>query len=322
MFSRREWLLGASSAALLRSATMSPIERMNHALRGEDVDRPPFSYHYHFLDAEKSGEEHAKTTLAFHDKFHTDLVKVMSDYPYPKPKGTWYELKVEQNPFPKQIRALEIMGATLKDKAYFVETIFNPWNVAEKLSSPSDVRGLKDSNPQKLLDALEVIAKSEANHARRAIQAGASGILIAIANAQGGAMAEADYQKFSEPFDRMILDAVKTAPINVLHLHTDEKWGDKLYASRFYHGWPASVLNYSLYTHIEVSDLRKRYPGVIMAGLDERKFRSLDREGLKQQWASAQKAAGKKFILAPGCSVPNDTTDAELQRLPKLLGAL
>src|SRR5579871_692166 len=107
MLSRRDWLMGVSAAAVLRGDSMSSIERVNHALRGEDVDRPPFSYHYHFLDEAKSGEEHAKTTLAFHDKFHTDLVKVMSDYPYPKSKGAWYELKVEQNPYPRQIRALE-----------------------------------------------------------------------------------------------------------------------------------------------------------------------------------------------------------------------
>ncbi len=40
--------------------------------------------------------------------------------------------------------------------------------------------------PQALLDALGVIAKSEANHAARALATGASGIFLAIANAQKG----------------------------------------------------------------------------------------------------------------------------------------
>ncbi|MBV8819352.1 MAG: hypothetical protein JO022_13420, partial [Acidobacteriaceae bacterium] len=184
-----------------------------------------------------------------------------------------------------------------------------------------DVVALKNDKPQKLLDALEVIAKSEANHAKRAIAAGASGIFLAIANAQDGVMSQADYAKLSEPFDRMILEAVRSAPINVLHLHSDEKYGDKLYVDRFYRGWPAAAINYSLYTHMQISDLRKRYSGVIMAGLDERKYRKLSSADLKQQSSSAREAAGKKFILAPGCSVPNDSTDEELLRLPKLLGA-
>ncbi len=37
--------------------------------------------------------------------------------------------------------------------------------------------------------------------------------------------------------------------------------------------------------------------------------------------AAAQQAAGAKFILAPGCSVPNDTADEELLRLVNVLGA-
>ena len=52
-----------------------------------------------------------------------------------------------------------------KGEAYFVETIFNPWNVAEKLSSPKEVMELKESNPKALHGALHAIAESEANHA-------------------------------------------------------------------------------------------------------------------------------------------------------------
>src|SRR5438874_323503 len=106
MLSRRQFLATSASAALLRGAVLSSKERVDRALRGEDVDRTPFSFWHHFLDEAKPPEDHARSTLAFHDKFHTDLVKVMSDYPYPKPSAEWFDVKVEQNPFPKQIRAL------------------------------------------------------------------------------------------------------------------------------------------------------------------------------------------------------------------------
>ena len=194
--------------------------------------------------------------------------------------------------------------------------------MAEKLSSKDEVAALMHHKPQTLLDALEVIANSEANHAKRAIAAGASGILLAIANAQVGVMSEPEYAKFSEPFDKIVLKAVRSAPLNVLHLHSDEKFGDKLYMDQFHTGWPAAAINYSLYTHIEMSDLRKRYSGVIMAGLNERTYRKLPAGELKQQWMRAKVAAGNKFILAPGCSVPNDSSDEELLRLPKLFGAV
>ena len=112
-----------------------------------------------------------------------------------------------------------------------------------------------------------------------------------------------------------------SAPWNVLHLHSDAKFGDKLYIDRFTQGWPAAAINSSLYTGIAISDLRKKYAGVIMAGLDERKYRTLSNGDLKRQWIAASRAAGNKFVLAPGCSVPNDSADEELSRLPKMFGA-
>ena len=241
----------------------------------------------------------------------------MSDFQYPKPSGAWHELNVLDNPYPAQIRALEIIRDGLGKDAYFVETIFNPWNVAEKLSSPKEVLELKQSKPQTLLDTLDVIARSEANHARRAIVAGASGIFLAIANAQPEFLSPEDYAKFSEKFDRMVLDAVRSAPLNILHLH-----GDHVYLDHFTKPWPAVGANYSVQgTGVSAAQFRKKYSGVLITGFDEKNYRQLDTAELKKQWHAAQEGAGKRFILAPGCSVPNDSTDAELSRLPTLLGA-
>jgi len=317
MVTRRNLLLGSAAAGILRGATLTSKERVDRALKGEDVDRTPFSFWHHFLDASKPGEEHARSTLEFHEKFHTDLVKVMSDYPYPKPRAEWYVLREEKNPFPQQIIALQKIRDGLAGQAYFVETMFNPWKVAENLSSADEVRKLQQAKPQALLDALEVIAKSEANHARRSIQAGAAGVFIAIANANDGYQTQADYAKFSEPFDKMVLEAVKGAPLNVLHLH-----GDKVYLDRFCQGWQASAINYSTHgTGVPIAAVRAKYSGVILGGLDEVNYRKLTRLDLKRQWVDARQAAGAKFILTPGCSVPNDSTDAELSQLPKLFGA-
>jgi len=317
MLSRRNLVLGATAAFTLRGATMTSKERVDRARKGVDVDRPPFSLWHHFLDESKPGEQHAQSTLQFHEKFHTDLVKVMSDYPYPKPKAEWYALREEKNPFPQQIRALEEIRDGLRGQAYFVETMFNPWKVAENLSSVADVRRLQGEKPQALLDALELIAKSEANHARRAVAAGAAGVFIAIANAQDGIMTQADYAKFSEPFDKLVLEAVRSAPLNILHLH-----GDKVYLDRFYKGWPASAINYSMHgTGVPIAKVREGYSGVILGGIDEVNYRKLTPADLKRQWTEAAQAAGKRFILTPGCSVPNDSSDEELSRLAKVLSA-
>jgi uroporphyrinogen decarboxylase len=321
MFSRRRFLFSAAStaAAAAAPAKMTPKERVDRTLRGQEVDRSPFTFWHHFGLQKFPGERHAKATLDFHRKFRTDLVKVMSDYPYPKPeKGNWYDLKVLGSPFPEQLEALGRIREGLGGAVYFLETIFNPWNQATKISSKEEVARLKRENPGALLEALQAIAESQANHARRAVAAGASGIFLAIDNAQEGILSRQEYAKFSEPFDKLILDAVSGAPLNTLHLH-----GDKVYLDHFTgRGWRASVINYSNFgTGVPIAEMRKQYSGVLMGGLDERNFRALDAARLKQQYEAARAAAGAKLILAPGCSVPDDSKDAELSRLPAVLGA-
>ncbi|MFB3826251.1 MAG: uroporphyrinogen decarboxylase family protein [Bryobacteraceae bacterium] len=290
---------------------MTSKERVDRALRGEDVDRPPFTLWHHFGLQKEPGERHARATLEFHRKFRTDLVKVMSDYPFPKPAGNWYDVKVQDNPYPQQLRALEVIREGLKGEAYFIETIFNPWNVAEKLSSKEEVQRLKRENPQALLEALQGIAESEAHHAKKALAAGASGVFLAVANAQEGILTREEYEKFSAPFDRLVLQAVSGAKLNVLHAH-----GDKVYLDLFYQGFGFTVFNYSAHTTgVPVADVRAGYAGVIMGGVDEVNYRKLSEGEIRSQAEAAGKAAGKKFILAPGCSVPDDSSDAELGRM-------
>jgi uroporphyrinogen decarboxylase len=292
-------------------AALSPRTRIDRALAGRDVDRPPISLWHHFGLEQEGPARHAQATLAFHRDYRTDLVKVMSDFPFPKPGGAWHEVRALDDPFPQQIQALTAIRDALQRSAHFVETIFNPWNVAEKLSSPAAVQQLRAEQPQRLVDALEAIARSEATHARRAMNAGASGVFLAIANAQPHVLSPDDYARFSEPFDRMILDAVKDAPLNVLHLH-----GDAVYLDRFVRGWPAAVINYSANgTKVGIDALRKTFDGVIAGGIDETQYRTLDVAALRRQAEAARAQAGARFILTPGCSVPDDSTPAELRKL-------
>jgi uroporphyrinogen decarboxylase len=323
----RRRFLGTSAVALagcgalvtprLGAAALSPRERVDRALAGRDVDRPPISLWHHFGLEKEGPARHAQATLAFHRQYATDLVKVMSDFPFPKPAGAWHEVKVQDAPFPRQIDALMAIRDGLQRSAHFVETIFNPWNVAEKLSSPAAVQALKAERPQQLLDALDAIARSEAAHARRAMNAGASGVFLAIANAQPQVLSREDYARFSAPFDRMVLDAVEDAPLNVLHLH-----GDAVYLDAFYRGWPAAVINYSAHgTAVAIETVRAAYSGVIAGGIDETQYRTIDAAALRTQADAARRQAGARFILTPGCSVPDESQPDELHKLHRLFDA-
>jgi uroporphyrinogen decarboxylase len=325
MMNRRNFILSAAATAgvavaqpvLGKVAGRRPLtrkERVDRALAGRDLDRPPFTHWHHF--GSQNPEEHAKATLEYHWKYKTDIVKVMSDYPYPKPEGNWYELKALDNPFPDQIRALELVRDGLHEDAYILETAFNPWQVAVKLSSKEEVVRLQQENPQRLLDALDALTQSHINHAKRAFAAGASGILFSIANANRTELSPADYAKFSAPFDKRFFAATGSAKLNFLHLHWENEYVDQFI------GFEAPVVNWSVQSSgVSVGTVRSKFSQTIATGIDERNYKDLSPAQIRDQWQSASNLAGRKFILTPGCSVPEDSTDEELSRLPQAVGA-
>jgi uroporphyrinogen decarboxylase len=289
-------------------------ERVDRALKGEEVDRPPFSFWHHF--GLKTPDAHARATLDFHRQYRTDIVKVMSDFPYPESAGKWYELKPVDDPFPEQIQALKLIRDGLNGHAYFIETVFNSWKVAEKLSSKEVVASLTKDNPQALLDALDAITQSQIKHVKRALDIGASGILLSVANANAAEMSLDNYRRFSSPFDKRLLEAASGSRLTFLHLHVEEP-----YLAEF-RDFDFPVINYSIkVSGIPVSRVRKMYSSVIAGGIDEVDYKKLTMADMQREIKEAIVAAGPKFILTPGCSVPNDSTHAELMRLPEALGA-
>jgi hypothetical protein len=71
---------------------------------------------------------------------------------------------------------------------------------------------------------------------------------------------------------------------------------------------------------ISIADIRAKFPQTILGGVDEIDFQKLTTAQMRHQWTEARQQAGAKYIAAPGCSVPDASTSAELQRLPRSLG--
>ena len=117
MMDRRDFLRSAAAVAGATVAQPLLARRGAHAADAQGTRGPragrkrcgPGSVYALAPHGAADGRGHAKATLDYHWKFKTDIVKVMSDFAYPKPAGNWYELKALENPFPEQIRALELI---------------------------------------------------------------------------------------------------------------------------------------------------------------------------------------------------------------------
>jgi uroporphyrinogen decarboxylase len=219
-----------------------------------------------------------------------------------------------KNPFPEQIKALRLINKELRGQALFVETVFQSWNVAEKLSSKKDLTQLKE-NPKLFKKVLRAISESQANHARLALDAGAAGIFLAVSAADQFVTDPQEYVKLGRESDLIILDAVKEKGVmNILHVHGKKPHFDTLLT------YPVQVMNYSVHgTGIGLTDARRRFTGTLMGGLNEETIASQSTEELAGDLQAAILAMQKRrFILSPGCSVPNDISPEVLLRLQEL----
>jgi uroporphyrinogen decarboxylase len=337
LLSRRQFLFTMASvtatvtvpSAFSAPASLTHKERVDRALSGRDLDRPPFSmwHHYKRPTARLEAEDH----LEFHRRYRTDFVKVMNDFDYPRSTtGKWYELKPQQNPYPEQLHTLELVRDGLNGDAYFIDTLYGPYMTAMLLVAAEPqfankqtgedrtevinyIHEFQKENPAAWENAMEAITQSTIHHIRRSREIGSSGTLVSIFNAESRFGSVADYERYSRPYDKRVLAALADTRLTVLHLHTLEK----PYMEQF-RDFAAPVINYSVKTSgIPIADMRKVYSQPIAGGVDEVDFDKLTTEQIREQWHLAREQAGSKYIITPGCSVPDASTDAELARMPQ-----
>ncbi|KAA6456701.1 hypothetical protein DYQ86_24900 [Acidobacteria bacterium AB60] len=344
MINRRKFLAAAGRTAGLviakpiwgtapKVAQLTHKERVDRALRGEDVDHPPFTFYHHYKRPTPQLE--AEDHLEFHRTYKTDIVKVMNDFDYPKSTtGKWYELKPLVTPFPDQLTTLKLVRDGLGGDAYFIDTIYGPYMTAMILfqSQPQfsgktdsdelqaevirEIRSFQQTHPEEWHTALNAITESTLNHIRQIQEIGASGALVSVFNSESRFGTVEEYRRYSRAYHRRVVDALRETKLTFLHLH----YLDRAFLPEFA-DFPAPVLQYSVKTSgIPITEFRHHYSQTFAGGVDEIDYQKLTPPDIRRQWTAARAEAGSKYIAAPGCSVPNSSTAEELERFPHSLG--
>ena len=301
---------------------MDKIERVTNALRGEEVDRPPFSFWYHFGLQHMPGEKHAEAELDFYRAYDLDFLKVMSDYPYPLPDGLdaltngedlrrLEPLAPDDKAWNQQLSALSIINEAIGKEALFIETIFSTWTTARRLSRTGVIPELRQRDPEGVLAAFEAISESLAGYSRAAVARGAAGIFLSLGGATDEVMDVGDYEIWGRPFDLKILAAVREAPFNVLHIHGNKIHFDSLL------DYPVSALNWSHFaTTPSLREGKERSGKTVMGGIDEARASHVSgKEIAEQAYESIGEVGTRGLIVTPGCSVPTDMREHSLRQI-------
>jgi uroporphyrinogen decarboxylase len=295
---------------------MTRTERVNAAVNGAEVDRVPVCFWHHF-QPEGSGRAMAEATLRFFDEeFDLDIAKVMPDIPYPFPRKSiasvddWRLFEpidpVRSRYFRERAEAVAVLRDALGFETPVIMTVFSP--LAEAMYAARDREQFMvhlQEHPIVLHETLATIAENLSNHIQDVINAGADGVFFAIQGCTRSLMTEQQYREFGRPYDLMALRGAAYGWLNILHVHGDK---DLMFDQVL--DYPVQVLSWSdRLAGPSLREARVKTNKCLMGGWHE--FGALSNGPEEQIAAEARDAiaqtGGRKFILANGCSVPDET---------------
>lgn len=293
---------------------MNKQERILAAISGSKVDVIPYSIWYHFGTQFLPGEKAAEVVVAFYERYDPDFLKVMNDYSYPLPQGLdrirniadWNRLKPikpNEGGFYEQLKLLTVIANRLKGEAFFVDTIFDPFYLAER-TAKDIIFNLLRSHPEDFKRGLEVIAESLRNYVKAVLDVGAAGIFMAINGATTNLLTKEEFREFVKPYGLQVLDAVQDKGVfNIVHIHGDNIMFDEIT------DYPVHALSWEhLHTLPSLTEARKMTDLCFIGGIDEKRPNHTHPDDLEAQIETAlRETNGEKFILGPGCSLPTDT---------------
>jgi uroporphyrinogen decarboxylase len=322
---------------------MTPRERVWAALRGGRVDRPPISFWGHFYDRESSARDLANATLEFRDTYRWDWVKLnprrqyhaepwgvrhrYTGRPLEKPKlESWPIHRAEDwagitkrphdgGALGEQIEAVRLVRKGLPQDVPLIATVFTPLAILrEMVPDPQDLATAMRTHPEAVRAALDTVTITFERFVRELLRAGADGIYFATVDwATTDRLSAADYRSWARPTDLRLLAAAAGAPFSVLHVCRSRNLLFELA------DYPVSAFSWAATeeSNPSLADAIQRLKGAVMGGIshDGALLDPGPERALEEFRAALEATGGRRWLAAPGCSIPPATPPATLAAL-------
>jgi uroporphyrinogen decarboxylase len=308
---------------------MTRRERLEAAISGQQVDRPPVALWRHFPGDDQRPDDLAAATVAFQRRYDFDFVKVTpassfclrdwgaKDRYLGALEGTrTYEFHPVQSPddwvklrcldpaegaLGAQLECLRLIAEQLQDEVPFVQTIFNPLSQAKNLAGQERLLVHLRQYPYAVHAGLEVITETTLRFLAAALKTGIDGVFYAVQHAQYGLLSEDEYRVFGRPYDLRILEQAQELWFNVLHLHGVEVMFDLLA------DYPVQVINWhDRETAPALAEGQTRFGGAVCGGLErwDTVVRGTPDQVREQAQDAIAQTGGQRFVLGTGCVTP------------------
>jgi uroporphyrinogen decarboxylase len=300
---------------------VNKIERIEAVLSGREPDRPPLSLWYHFGVQHGSGEQFARLSLEYFNHYDLDFLKVMNDYFYPSPLGIaaiktaadlrhLRPLKLEQTEWAQQFRALEVIAKELRGRAFFIDTVFDPWQTIRRSMAGENMQALMDEAPAVLLDALEVVANNLIVYCRKSLALGSAGIFMSVP-AGAEIVSRGEFLKFVKPPALKVFAAIAgMGKMNTAHIHGQDLYFDDCldFPVPIFNWWDRGPNGPSL------AEVKQKTDACVMGGIDQTIVARNSTAFLTDHVHEGLRLGGKdRFFIANGCSIDTWTNPAAIR---------
>jgi uroporphyrinogen decarboxylase len=294
---------------------MTKRERVAAALRGEPTDRPAWSLWRHFYAAESTADQLAESMLSWVRQYPFDFLKVNPRAQYHvEPWGARYRYSGREHERPER---LDYPIKTADDWERLEPRGLDAPALAEQLEALRKIGAGLRGRPAAVHHGLDAIARTFAPFAEACLEAGADGIFFATTRwASRDYLTPAEYAEFGRPYDLRVLDAVRGAEFNILHVCDSHNMLLDLA------DYPVQAFNWAATdpTNPTISQAA-RLPGLRIGGLSAEALTSSDPAQARQEAEAARAQAGDRgWALGPSCSIPTTSQDENIRAAAGTIG--
>lgn len=265
--------------------------------------------------------ELARHTVDFYHQYRLSMAKVMPDVPLLFDEGvlsSWKQVahlrNVEQlGRATDYVATVRHTRAALEDEDVLMVTVFSPltmlgiWCGADVFDDMS-----KSENRRAAHALLGSLTRGVRQMVADIVAAGADAVYFSSWGAD--VLDRAGYAEFGVPYDLGCLQGADDAQMRILHVH-----GARGIDLRSFDGYPVDAIGWSeVDTGISLVDGAAAIGGrVPMGGIDERPGEFADDvlSATREHLARINAQLDGRFIAAPGCSLPDTTSDEVMSAL-------
>jgi uroporphyrinogen decarboxylase len=298
----------------------SPLRAL---IRSEPLDHPPILLWKHFRIDEP--RELARRTVQFYRDHRLAAAKLMPDIPLlfeDRALSSWSQVAQLRRFGPietvgraaEYVRTVELVRKSLDADDVLLVTLFSPLALIGLWCGPAGLRQMAEDDRAVAHAVLWALAGVVNDLAAACCEAGADGVYYSCWGQDVLSMHQ--YAELGVPYDLAGLRGAAGAEFRLLHLHGAVDGGLERYA-----GYPVQVVGWSeVESSISLVKGARLLGGkFVMGGIRE------DRSGPADAAAQTRihalvRELGTRFVVAPGCSLPDDIGDATLASLRTLAG--